>query len=251
MAIFWRVWATSVVVVLAVLIVFLALSTFQFSRVHSSLVGERLVVLADRTAAPFEAAARLGLPVADVRNAAGLLERARQTDDRISAIFVFDKSGDIVHQTTGAAERGPAVAAIRDDFTGVRDWHGATPEGFVAGVNFANLSGQAAGGVAVLYPRGGSTTRVWAMAAELSLAALGILCLSALIAGLLLRVGLRREVSGFDDMDGEIAAFETDTWRGTIPADEPTGLRAELDAAYDSYRDAVGEIRRAEAGAGR
>ena len=251
MAIFWRVWATSVVVVLAVLIVFLALSTFQFSRVHSSLVGERLVVLADRTAGPFEAAARLGLPVADVRNAAGHLERARQTDDRIAAIFVFDKAGKIVHQTTGAADSGAAVAAIRADFADARDWHGTTAAGFVAGVSFSGLSGEPAGGVAVLYPRGGSATRVWAMAAELSLAASGILCLSALIAGLLLRVGLRREVAGFDDVDGEIAAFETDSWRGSTPADTPTGLRAELDAAFDSYRDAVGEIGRAEAETGR
>ncbi len=246
MAIFWRVWVTAMAVILVVLVVFPALAMFQFSRVHSSLIGERLIVLADRTAAPFEAAAELGLAVADVRNAIGLLERARQTDDRIIAVYVFDETGDIVHATVGANTGGTAVSRVRARAAGARDWHGETDAGFVAGMNFFGISGEPAGGVAVLYPRGGSATRVWAMAAELGLAAAGILCLSALIAGLLLRVTLRREIAGFDHIDREVAAFEKDSWRGAAEVAPPTGLHAELDAAYQKYLDTVAGIRRAE-----
>jgi len=100
-------------VILAVLVIFLALSSFQFSRVHISLVGQRLVVLADRTAGPFRAGARLGLPIANVRNAEGLLERARQTDETISAIYLFDGEGRIVRQTRGEGGSGAALAALR------------------------------------------------------------------------------------------------------------------------------------------
>jgi hypothetical protein len=244
MAILWRVWATLAGVILAVLMVFLALSTFQFSRVHSSLVGERLVVLADQSAAPFEAAARLGLPVSDVRNATGILERVRQTDDRITAIYVFDDAGKIVHATGAGSVDALSVTAIRARATGDREWYGEVESGFVAGVNFAGPTAKMAGGIAILYPRSASTTRVWAMAAELSVAAFGILLVSALAAGLLLRVGLGRTIASFDRLDGEIAEFERDSWRGIETLEEPTGLRAELDAAFERYREAVAEIRR-------
>ncbi|MCW3783438.1 hypothetical protein [Defluviimonas salinarum] len=248
MAILWRLWATAAGVMLAVLLVFLALSTFQFSRVHSDLVGERLIVLADRTAAPFQAAVRLGLPIASVRNAVGILERARRSDDRISAIYVFDREGGIVHATLGEAGDGPEVAAVRARMIGAQEWHGEIASGFIAGVNIAGPSSDWAGGIAVLYPRGGSTTRVWAMAAELSVAVLGIFVLGALTAGLLLRIGLRRIISAFDRVDAAIADFERDTWRREDEAAPASGLRADLDESYDQYRSAVAELRHLEAG---
>ncbi|WP_343117473.1 hypothetical protein [Ostreiculturibacter nitratireducens] len=249
MAVFWRVWATSAGVILAVLAIFLTLSTFQFSRVHSSLVGERLVVLADRTAGPFQAAARLGLPIADVRNAAGLLERARQTDDRISAIYVFDGTGKVVHATRGESGEGPAVAALRARNLVAEEWHGQIHAGFVAGINITGPEGNPAGGIAVLYPHSGSTTRVWAMAAELSVAALGIFGLSTVIAALLLRIGLRQTIMSFDHVDREIAAFERDSWRGTDDAGSLRGLRADLDASYEQYRAAVAKLKHLSDGA--
>ena len=90
MALFWRVWAAVMLVNFAVLSGFVALATLQFGSINSALVGERLGVLAGRTVAPFEAAVRIGLPLSSVRNANALLERARQTDDSIVAILVFD-----------------------------------------------------------------------------------------------------------------------------------------------------------------
>lgn len=60
MALFWRIWAAVTLVTFAVLSIFVSMAILQFDQIHSELLGERLMVLADRTAAPFEAAARIG-----------------------------------------------------------------------------------------------------------------------------------------------------------------------------------------------
>src|SRR3546814_3890200 len=106
MALFWRIWAAVTLVNLAVLTIFVGLATLQFGNINSDLVGERLVVLADLTAAPFEAAAKIGLPLSTVRNADALLEGARQIDGAILAIHVFDAAGRIVHSTAEPAQIG-------------------------------------------------------------------------------------------------------------------------------------------------
>ena len=244
MAILWRVWAASAAVILAVLLVFLALATFQFSRVHSSLVGERLIVLAESTADPFQAATRLGFPIAEVRNSTGLLERARQTDDRITAIYLFDASGTIVHATLGEPGYGQSVAAVHAKMQDDEAWHGAFDAGYIAGVNIPGPAGNSAGGIAVVYPRTGSSTRVWAMAAELTVSAVGIFTLGAMLAGLFLRFGLRRTIQDFDRIEQDIAGFERDSWRGADQNSSLTGLRADLDTAYERYRASVDELKR-------
>ena len=78
MALYWRIWGAVTLVNLAVVTIFVALATLQFGNVNSALVGERLVILADRTAAPFKAAAKIGLSLSTVRNAGALLERSCQ-----------------------------------------------------------------------------------------------------------------------------------------------------------------------------
>src|SRR3546814_11426479 len=115
MALCWRIWAAVTLVNLAVLTIFVGLATLQFGNINSDLVGERLVVLADLTAAPFEAAAKIGLPPSTVRNADALLERPRQTDGAILAIHVFDADGRIVHPTAD-----PATAALPAEQLAVR-----------------------------------------------------------------------------------------------------------------------------------
>src|SRR5690606_11632071 len=96
MALFWRLWAAVTLVNVVVLAVFVALATLQFGEIHGQLLGERLTVLADRAAEPFESAAKIGLPLSTVRTADALLERARQADETITAIHVFDIAGNIV-----------------------------------------------------------------------------------------------------------------------------------------------------------
>lgn len=123
MALFWRIGAAVTLVNLAVLTLFVGLATLQFDSINSGLVGERLVVLAGRTAAPFQAAARIGLPLSTVRNADALLERARQTDDAIMAIHVFDAEGRIVHCTDAAPPAAiPALVAAARYAAGGTAW---------------------------------------------------------------------------------------------------------------------------------
>jgi hypothetical protein len=129
MALFWRVWAAVTFVNFAVLTIFLGIATLQFGNINADLIGERLVVLAGRTAAPFEAAAKIGLPLSTVRNASALLERARQTDDAILAIHVFDAAGRIVHSTNKPALAAiPAVAFTARAAAGGMPWFRETAE---------------------------------------------------------------------------------------------------------------------------
>ncbi len=245
MALFWRIWAAVTLVNFAVLTIFVGLATLQFGSINSGLVGERLVVLAGRTAAPFEAAARIGLPLSTVRNADALLERARQTDDAILAIHVFDAAGRIVHSTATPAPAAipPEVVAARAA-AGRAPWHRETAEGFFSSIDIASRDGITAGGILIVYPGGGNVTRVRAMAAELALAAIVVLLAGAAFSALLLRLSLGRQIRFFEAIDSAVAGFERSAWRSA--AGRPTAvaegdadeLRSLLEAAESRYRAA-------------
>lgn len=259
MALFWRIWTAVTLVNLAVLAIFVGLATLQFDSINSGLVGERLVVLGGRTAAPFQAAARIGLPLSTVRNADALLERARQTDDAIGAIHVFDEAGRIVRSTDpGAAAEIPPEAAAARASAGGEPWHLASAGGFLSGVDIGRADGTSAGGILIVYPASGNVTRVRAMAAELSMAAIAVLLLSGGLSIPLLRFGLRRQIAIFHAVDSAIVAFEVDAWRraaaaepGPGPADgDPGGLRQLLDDAEAQYRAAGHALAAARTDAG-
>ncbi len=242
MALFWRIWAAVMLVMLAVLSIFVGLATLQFGNIHSDLVGERLAVLAGRTAAPFSAAARIGLPLSTVRNADALLERARQTDDAIVAIHVFDAAGRIVHSTVVPPPKtiSPEAAAARAEAKGA-EWHRETSDGFVSSIDIASRDGISAGGILITYPVRGALIRLRAMAAELAVAAVGLLLASAVFSALLLRLGLNRQIRLFGDIDRAILDFERAAWRGAaqLTADPSEGglgeLRRLLAAAEERY----------------
>lgn len=246
MALFWRIWAAVILVNLAVLALFVGLATLQFDSINSALVGERLLVLAGRTAAPFQAAAKIGLPLSTVRNADALLERARQTDDAIVAIHVFNESGQIVHSTEPLAPTMvPAnVVAARAAAAGA-PWYLENAVGFFSSVDIPNLEGRSAGGILIVYPGGGNATQVRAMGAELALAAIAVVLSAAGLGALLLRMGLARQIHTFEKIEGTIADFERVAWRSAAAAPDvaPTGeqhtdeLRLLLDAAELRYRE--------------
>jgi len=244
MALFWRIWVAVTLVNLAVLCVFVGLATLQFGVISSGLVGERLAVLAGRTAAPFEAAARIGLPISTVRNAKALLERARQTDDAILAVHVFDADGKIVHSTDPAATAIPAEALLARAQAEGAPWHREIAGRFVSGIDIAGREGKTAGGVLVVYPDTGSVTRIRAMTAELALAAIVVLLAAAALAVPLLRFGLKRQIRTFEAVDGAIGAFERRSWRSAAAAaiepeadaGETDELRRLLDEAEACYR---------------
>jgi hypothetical protein len=244
-ALFWRIWAAVTLVNFAVLTIFVGLATLQFGSINSGLVGERLVVLAGRTAAPFEAAAKIGLPLSSVRNAGALLERARQTDAAILAIHVFDAAGQIVHSTATPAPAAipPEAAAARTD-AGRAPWHRETAEGFLSSIDIASRDGISAGGILIVYPGGGNVTQIRAMAAELALVAVTVLLAAAALGALLLRLGLGRQIRLFEAIDSAVAGFERGAWRSAagrpapIAKDEAGELHSLLEAAETRYRAA-------------
>jgi hypothetical protein len=245
MALFWRIWAAVTLVNVAVLAVFVGLATLQFGSINSGLIGERLVVLADRTAAPLEAAAKIGLPLSTVRNADALLERARQSDDAILAIHVFDAAGRIVHSTaTPVPAAIPSEAIAARAAAGRAPWHRETAEGFLSSIDITARDGVSAGGILIVYPGGGNVTRIRAMAAELALTAIAVLLAGAAFSALLLRLGFGRQIAMFEAIDSAVAAFERGAWRGAAgrPAPVVEGdaveLRSLLEAAEARYRAA-------------
>lgn len=243
MALFWRIWAAVAVVNLAVLTVFVGLSTLQFNNINSGLLGERLVVLAGRVAQPFQAAARLGLPLSTVRNANALLERAHQTDDAITAIHVFDVDGRIVQSTaTSPPESISSDALVARSREAGSAWHRETDAGFLSGVGIFSGDGTPVGGVLVVYPLESGITRVKAMAADLSLTALAVLIATTVIAIPLLRLSLNRQIRLFEAIDSDISRFERDSWRSAagpspvVECDAVEGLGSRLSQAETRYR---------------
>jgi len=246
MALFWRIWTAVILVNLAVLTLFVGLATLQFDSINSGLVGERLAVLAGRTASPFQAAAKIGLPLSTVRNADALLERARQTDDAILAVHVFDAAGQIIHSTDPTAPPAipPDALAARSAAEGA-PWHRETETGFFSSIDIPSRDNTTAGGILIIYPGGGNVTQIRAMAAELAIAAIAVVLAAAGLSGLLLRFGIGRQIRTFEAIDGTISDFERNAWRSaaaapaakvTPPDDGATELRQLLDAAETRYR---------------
>jgi len=244
LALFWRIWAAVTVVNLGVLTIFVGLATLHFGSINSGLVGGRLAVLAGRTVAPFEAAAGIGLPLSSVRNANALLERSRQTDEAILAIHVYDADGRIVHSTATPAPRSiPEQAIAARSAARGAPWHLEIDDGFLSSVNIAAPDGTSAGGILIVYPGGGAFTRTRAMVAELAMPAFAALIVSATLGAIVLRLGLRRPIDAFEEIDEAVADFERNAWRRAAGRDAPSDcgaasdLGALLEAAEARYRE--------------
>lgn len=232
MALFWRIWIAVTIVNFIVLSIFVALATLQFANIDSQLISERLLVLANRTAGPFKAAARIGLPLSTVRNGVALLERARQTDDAIRAIHVIDESGNIVHSTDILPpEKISAETARARKIAGNNAWHVESGGGFLSGVEISTLSGKSAGGIVIDYSGGGNLTRIRAMAAELAFAAMAILAVASVLSAVLLRLVLNSQIAIFEAIDHTITRFEQGAWRSAAgqAAGDSKQHRGELD----------------------
>jgi hypothetical protein len=256
MALFWRIWTAITLVNAIVVSIFVALATTQFGSINAGLVGERLIVLADRTVAPFAATVRLGLPLTTVRNANAILERARQTDADIIALHVFDADGVIVHSTASPApERIPPGAAAARASARSPQWVREMPDGFMGSVDIRGRDGSSAGGILVVYPGGGNLTQVRAMFAELVLGALVTLLLAATLGGVLLRTGLAGAIRRFEAIDSTYRNFERGAWRrgaglAWAPSEpDASELREQLEAAAARYRAAGHELTSAGEGA--
>jgi hypothetical protein len=243
LALFWRIWVAVTFVNIVVLSIFVSVATFQFGSINSGLIGERLFVLADRTAAPFRAAARIGLPLSTVRNADALLESARQTDDAILAIDVFDAAGRIIHSTaTSSPSEIPAAASDARAAANGAPWRSETANDFLSGVEIVSRDGASLGGILVVYPGDGNATRVRAMAAELGLVAIGVVLAAAVFSALVLRFSLASQIRLFEAIDGAVARFERVSWRSAagqstlVAASDVHDLHGLLETAEARYR---------------
>jgi hypothetical protein len=214
MALFWRIWLAVSFVNFVVLAIFVGLATLQFGNINSELAGERLAVLAERTAAPFKAVAKIGLPLSTVRNAEALLERARQTDSAILAIHIFDNEGHIVHSTDKPfPSEIPAKALAVRAAAGGAPWHIETGEIFLSSIDIIGRGNSAVGGVLIVYPRSGSVTLVRAMGAELALSTTMILSAGVVLSLFLLRLSIGKQIRLYDSIDNAITNFERGAWR--------------------------------------
>ena len=243
MALFWRVWAAVSLVNVFVIGVLVGLAALQFASINATLVGERMAVLATRTVAPFAASARLGLPLSSVRNATAILQRARQTDEDIVALHVFDAEGRIVHSTASAPPEAISAAAVQARMAARgAPWYRELTEGFVSGIDVAGGDGRSAGGILVVYPSQGHLTQVRAMIAELIQGTAGALLVAALVGTLALRYGLAEPVRNFETADHAYRDFERSAWRRaagrewSAPADGAASLSEPLHAAAARYR---------------
>jgi hypothetical protein len=242
MALFWRIWAALSLVAFAVLAFFIVLATLQFANINSTLVGERLTVLGERTAGPFISAAKIGLPLSSVRNADALLERARLTDDAILSLHVFDPAGNVVHSTAAPAplQIPPTAMAARAAATD-GTWYSETAETFLGGIEIT-VGNANAGGILIEYPSNYHSLGIRAMSAELAIAALFALVVVAGVGFLILRQALNRQVLLFDAIDNAIADFERGAWRSAarvsskVDAIDPQELRGLLEGAEIEYR---------------
>ena len=249
MALFWRIWLAVTFVNLVVLTIFIGLATLQFGNINSDLVGERLAVLAERTAAPFKEAAKIGLPLSTVRNAEALLERARQTDAAILAIHVFDNAGRIVQSTAKPPPAEiPARALNARAIAGDAPWHIEAGETFLSSIDIITRDKITVGGVLIVYPRSSSVTQIRAMGAELAFATIVILFASAVFSLFLLRVSIGKQIRLYDSIDRAVTNFERGAWRSAAGR-PPLSLESDadeldhlLESAEISYQAAGREL---------
>ncbi|MDW7747812.1 hypothetical protein [Halomonas sp.] len=247
MTLFWRAWATIMLVNLVVLALFVGLATLRYAGIDGGLTGERLGVLAQRTAEPFAIAAGLGLALGQVRNAPAVLERSRQTDERIDAIHVFEPDGRVVHSTRPEAPARISQELVRRHRSSAgTPWFLESSDRFISGVSIDGGADSTAGGVLLVYQRRHSQTRVLAMSAELSMLALLVWLTAAVVGWFPLRLALAREVDDCRRLEQTIDAFERRGWRpgGVAFAQENDRQPREgelaglLDAAERRYHDA-------------
>jgi hypothetical protein len=216
MALFWRIWMAVVAVNLVVLSIFVILATMQFGNINAGLAADRLIVLANRTAAPFEAAAKLGLSLSTVRNARALLERSKQSDEAILSIDVFDADGRIIHSTAESPLREiPAGAQATRRAARGHSWHHETSVGFLSSIEISSRDGGSAGGIMITYSNTGNVTRLHAVGAELALGAFLIFLVTSGLSAGLLRLGLNPQIGFFESIEKTISDFERAAWRSS------------------------------------
>ena len=123
------------------MILFFMMSTLKFETTLTHLVQSRLTVLAESIAAPLEAAMDLGLTLSELSNAEALIMRAKENDNRIDAIDIFNLSGQIFFSTMPERMGQPIDAKVLEIqlLTHNRDWSLSGDAAFSNGITLTTI----------------------------------------------------------------------------------------------------------------
>jgi len=175
-----------IVVVLALALVagLVGVSQLKFTSFLSDSINGRLEVVASAAAQDFGAAIDLGLSLEHVANGSEILERASRHDPTITAIYVVDADGLIVHSTGNAPESADeeTLDAFGLALEGVTEatWDTETDESIHSSTLIEGSFGQPVGGVVVVYPADELRSQARSMAEDFI--AIGLAVGAALIA---------------------------------------------------------------------
>lgn len=233
-------------VVVASLLAFIALAVLQFNQINSEMEREKVGILASRVAAPFEAAATIGLPLSSVRNAGVLLERARQLDTAIEGVFLFGADGALLKSAAAPGVDSATLGASLRNLVGtVQTWSGDTSQGYYAGVRLLSPDDELVGGIAIAYSGRKGASQSWAIVGKLLLSGLIFAIVAAPLIWLALRRALSGVVSSYEEIDSELGQVERANWvrsgpAGPAPRQDGSPLFGQLFRAAEArYRDAA------------
>jgi len=250
MSLLWRNWFAFVAILATVLGVLGVLSVLQHDAILSRLIQERLVVIAETTAASFRSVVNLGLPISTMRNAKEVLERARAIDPAVTAIHVFNPTGIAVHST----DRDEVTPLSRElllaqAFSKSDRWSAPSGDQLQAGYTIKNQSGTTVGGILVVASNhdfmatSGSTRRRIAVACAVILVVFSALALLVLrvrlggaIRGLAKLQSLSRRFSVDDEGKGEATGIGPGSARFGFLSGEIVRLEGQLSQAYRQFR---------------
>ncbi len=150
-----RSWLIFTVVIGIVQCVLAFLAILQHDAIYSDLVRQRISVIAQTIVASYKPITDLGLPISMIRNGDAIVARALAMDGEILAVHAFNTSGVIVHSTQNPRPQMVSPDVLRqmqlsDDDT----WSAETDMEVFSGRNVPTVSGDVAGAVVVVYPKG-------------------------------------------------------------------------------------------------
>jgi predicted MFS family arabinose efflux permease len=215
MSILWRSWITFTAIIATVLIVLAVLSCLQHNALYSALIRQRLSVVAQTTADSFQPVVKLGLPISMVRNAREVLERAQQTDTRITAIHAFNPTGIIVHTThPDDPDNVPDKVKLAPALTESIKWSVESATELFSGISIRNAAGSTVANIVIVYPKEEFDAHTAAVVKSIATITFALLVIFSAAAYLLLRLRLAGAVRALSRLDLVLSSIRRDAGSG-------------------------------------
>jgi len=247
MPILWRSWITFTAIIATVLVVLAVLSSLQHNALYSSLIRQRLSVVAQTAAQSFKPVVNLGLPISMVRNARDVLARAQTTDPRITAIHAFDPAGRIVHTTDAETPTHmPENVTLAQALSETMRWSIESETDLYSGVRISSPVGKTVANIVVVYPKQEFDARTAAVVRHIATTTGILLVIFSAAAFLLLRLRLSGAIRGLARLDEILVAFRNGSTEGGQPTrmSEETAtrlgfLRPDIEMLEDRLHEAT------------